>query len=81
MTAANIKISLIEKVKSLNNIEAKRVYGLMLEYDVNDSMFNVFDEVPGEHKLMLVKGTNDLLMGRKQIADEYIEEIKKKYAQ
>ena len=80
MTTANIKTALFEKVKGLSCTEAKRVYGMMLEYNVNDSLFNSWDEIPSEHKLVLKRGVDDLRNGTKQKANEFIKDIRKKYA-
>jgi hypothetical protein len=80
MTTVDIKTALLEKVKRFSNSEAKRVYGMVLEYDLNDSLFNSFDEIPSAHKLLLKKGQADLRHGRKQNAKEFIKDIKKKYA-
>jgi hypothetical protein len=80
MAAVNIKTVLIEKVKSLSSTEAKRVYGMMLEYEVNDSLFKSFDKIPTEHILLLKKGMNDLKQGKRQKATDFIKELKKKYA-
>ncbi len=80
MTTANIKTALIEKVKALNGNEAKKVYGMMLEYGVEDSLFNSVYEIPDEHKLVLKKGMDDLRLGRIQKADKFIKDLRKKYA-
>ncbi len=80
MTTDNIKSAILEKVKKLSSYEAKRVYGMILEHNINDSLFYSFEELPPEHKLILKKGINDLQEGRKQKANEFIKDIRKKYA-
>lgn len=80
MTTANVKSAIFEKVKALSSNDAKKVYGMMLEYDVNASLFQSFDEIPSEHKRLVKKGLSDLKRGRMQNANQFIKEIKKKYA-
>jgi hypothetical protein len=53
---------------------------MILEHNINDSLFYSFEELPPEHKLILKKGINDLHEGRKQKANEFIKDIRKKYA-
>ncbi len=80
MTTAFIKNSLIERVKKMKGSEAKKFYGLMLEDDIDESMYKTFEQIPVEHKAALNKGLIDLKEGRKQDANLFINNIKRKHA-
>ena len=80
MTTAFIKNSLIERVKKMKGSEARKLYGLILEDDVDDSLYKSFDDIPQEHTLAVNKGLEDLKKGRKQDASFFINTVKKKYA-
>ena len=80
MTTAYIKNTVIEKVKKMSSNDAKKIYGLMIEHDLNDSLFNYFDEIPEEHKSAIKNGINDLKKDKKQNADVFIKDLKTKYA-
>ncbi len=30
----------------MSSIDAKKIYGLMIEHNLNDSLFNHFDDIP-----------------------------------
>jgi hypothetical protein len=80
MTTANIKNTVIEKVKKMNSSDVKKIYGLMIEHNLSDSLFNYFDEIPEAHKSEIKSGINDLRRGKKQRADIFIKNFRTKYA-
>ena len=80
MTTAHIKNTVINKIKKMSSNDAKKIYGLMIEHNLNDSLFNYFDDIPEEHKTAIKNGTDDLKNGKKQRADVFIKNLKTKYA-
>ncbi len=64
----------------MSSIDAKKIYGLMIEHNLNDSLFNHFNDIPEEHKSLLINGINDLKKGKKQKAEVFIKNLKSKYA-
>ena len=80
MTTEYIKTTLIERLKKMNSRDAKKVYGLMIEYNLTDSFFSSFNDIPAEHKLALRKGINDFKNGKSHNAKEFVKKMKNKYA-
>lgn len=64
----------------MSSIEVKKIYGLMIEHNLNDSLYNDSNEIPEEDKLEIKKGINDLKKGKKEKAEIFIKRLKANYA-
>ncbi len=64
MTTAFIKNSLIERVKKMKGSEARKFYGLILEDDLDDSLYKTFEDIPEAHKLAINKEMEGLKKGK-----------------